>query len=315
MATEKVKGQLVFLGLLGLVEFFVGAGDVVVPLRNLLRLIGRQGYVDISLCWSNEPFGFQLMTVWDHPALDAARDEIARGVEGRKLVVLIATCSVSYSGRTGSQLGEGDRLIVLKEDGCVLIHRGRDYQPVNWQPSGCVVQAALEGGSLVVKAVRPSPLESLSILVKQVQFIGTFDLRDEAEFLLHASEEDMQRAIILQPEIVEPGLKIMDFEKRVAPGFVDVYASDLEGNTVVIEIKKDQAGFPAIKQLVEYLKYLPAPSGKRLRPMIVAPALAKGSQTLLARMGIEFKQLSLQKCVDVLQKQPRADQQMLKGWL
>jgi len=49
------------------------------------------------------------MTVLDRPALDVARDEIARGVEGRKLVVLIASCTVSYSGRTGSQLGEGER--------------------------------------------------------------------------------------------------------------------------------------------------------------------------------------------------------------
>ena len=255
------------------------------------------------------------MTILDHPSQAAARDEITKSVEGRKLVVLIATCTVSYSGRTGSQLGEGDRLIVLKQDGCVLIHRGRDYHPINWQPSGCVIQAALEGGSLVVKAVRPSPLESLSIVVKEVQFLGAFDLQDEAEFLLHASEDDMQRAIILQPDIVEPGLKIMDFEKKIPPGFVDVYASDLDGNTVVIEIKKDPAGLPAIKQLAEYLKHLPPPLGKHLRPMIVAPALAKGSQPLLAKMGIEFKQLSLQKCAEILQKQPKADQQVLRGWL
>ncbi len=255
------------------------------------------------------------MTVLDRPALDVARDEIARGVEGRKLVVLIASCTVSYSGRTGSQLGEGERLVVLKKDGCVLVHRARDYQPINWQPSGCVIQTAIEGESLVVKAVRPSPLEALIIVAKRVQFLGTFDLQDEAEFYLHASEEDMQRAIILQPDIVEPGLKIMDFEKKVVPGFVDVYASDSDGNIVVIEIKKDPAGFPAIKQLVEYLKYLPPPSGKRLRPMIVAPSLARGSQSLLAKMGIEFKQLSLQKCAEILQRHPKADQQVLKGWL
>src|SRR3972149_5809429 len=164
------------------------------------------------------------MTVLDHPSLGAARDEVVRGVESRRLVVLIASCTVSYSGRTGSQLGEGERLVVLKKDGCVLVHRARDYQPINWQPSGCVIQTAIEGESLVVKAVRPSPLEALIIVAKRVQFLGTFDLQDEAEFYLHASEEDMQRAIILQPDIVEPGLKIMDFEKKVVPGFVDVYA-------------------------------------------------------------------------------------------
>ena len=255
------------------------------------------------------------MAVLVSPSLVEARDELLRGVEGRKMIVLTASCSVSYSGRTGSQLGEGERLVLLKEDGCVLVHRGRDYQPVNWQPSGCVIQAYLDAGKLVVKAVRPSPLESLNIIVTQVQFLGTFHLRDEAEFFLHASEEDMQRAILLEPNIVEPGLKVVDLEKKVVPGFVDVYGVDVDGNTVVIEIKKDPAGFPAVKQLAEYLKYLHASPGRKLRPVTVAPGLSKGTQALMAKMGIEFKQLSLQKCVEILQKHARGDQQVLRGWL
>jgi RecB family endonuclease NucS len=237
------------------------------------------------------------------------------GLEARKLVVMVASCTVEYSGRTGSHLGEGERLVVVKGDGCILVHRGRDYQPVNWQPSGCIIQAHANNGTLVLRAVRPNPLESLTLVVREIQFLGTFLLQDNAEFILHASEEEMQRAIILQPDIIEPGFKILDFEKRVPPGFVDVYGVDAEGNTLVIEIKKDPAGFPAIKQLLEYLKHLQAPQGKKLRPMIVAPSVAKGSRSTLAKSGIEFKQLTLQKAVEVLQKHARSDQQALKGWL
>ena len=255
------------------------------------------------------------MTILDHPDFQLARDAIVKALERRRLVVLVASCTVNYSGRTGSKLGEGERLVVLKQDGCVLVHRARDYKPVNWQPSGCIIHASLDEDRLVVRVVRPSPAESLLITIRRLQFLGSFDLRDEAEFLLHATEGDMQKAIILEPNVIEEGLQIMDFEKKVVPGFVDVYAIDAGGNTVVIEIKKDPAGLPAIKQLVEYLKYLPPPAGRRLRPMIVAPSLAKGSQLLLAKMGIEFKQLSLQKCVEILQRQPREDQQVLKGWL
>jgi endonuclease len=249
------------------------------------------------------------------PSLDEARKELVNSLEARKLVVMVASCSVEYSGRTGSHLGEGERLVIVKGDGCILVHRGRDYQPVNWQPSGCVIQAQASNGTLVVKAIRPNPLESLTLLVSEVQFLGTFLLRDNAEFILHASEEEMQRAIILQPDIIEPGFKILDYEKKVPPGFVDVYGVDREGNTLVIEIKKDPAGFPAIKQLLEYLKYLPAPPGRKLRPMIVAPSVAKGSRSTLTKSGIEFKQLTLQKAVEVLQKYARSDQQALKSWL
>ncbi len=255
------------------------------------------------------------MTVLVSPSLEDSQRELTRGLEGRKMILIVATCIVNYSGRTGSQLGQGERLIILKEDGCVLVHRGRDYQPVNWQPSGCVIRSQIIDGRLLVKAIRPSPLESLSIDASKVQLLATISLEDEAEFILQATEEEMQKAILVQPDIVEPGLQIMDFEKKVLPGFVDVYAADSEGNTVVIEIKKDAAGVPAAKQLIEYLKHISAPPGRRVRPILVAPSLAKGVQAVMAKAGIEFRQLSLQKSLEVLRRHEESSQTALKGWL
>src|SRR5712692_11702039 len=113
------------------------------------------------------------------PSIEDAQRELVKGLEARKMILMVATCSVNYSGRTGSQLGEGDRLIILKKDGCALVHRGKDYQPVNWQPSGCVIRASIDNESLVIRAVRPSPLESLTITVKEVQFLATLHLEDE----------------------------------------------------------------------------------------------------------------------------------------
>ncbi len=249
------------------------------------------------------------------PELDEARSELVKALEARMMVTLLANCTVSYSGRTGSDMGEGERLIILKGDGCVLVHRGRDYQPVNWQPSGCVFQTRIENGRLIVKAVRPSPLETLTIEVDRVGFLATFRLKDEAEFVLHSSEEEMQKAILAEPALVEQGLRVIDFEKKVTPGFVDVYGIDSQGNTVVIEIKKDPAGAAAVKQLVEYLKYLPPAEGKKLRAIIVAPSLAKGVLPLVEKMKIEFKPLSLQKSIETLQKHAQSDQKALRGWL
>src|SRR2546425_13060937 len=137
------------------------------------------------------------MPVLVSPELDHARSELVKALEARMMVTMVANCTVSYSGRTGSDMGEGERLVVLKEDGCVLVHRGRDYQPVNWQPSGCIFQSSVENGCLVVKAIRPTPLESLTITAETMHLLASFHLKDEAEFFLHASEEDMQRAILV----------------------------------------------------------------------------------------------------------------------
>lgn len=240
--------------------------------------------------------------------------EVTKGIEARRMVVIVAECSVTYSGRTGSDLGSGVRLVILKEDGCVLVHRWKDYQPVNWQPSGCVFQVRIEEDHLIVKAVRPNPLETLTLTIRKVDFLGTFELKDDARFVLHSSEEEMQKAILADPGLIEDGLQIVDFEKKVAPGFVDVYGVDSNGNTVVIEIKKDPAGAPVIRQLTEYLKYIQAAQGKKLRPIIVAPSLAKGALPVMKRLGIEFKPLTLQKSLETLQKYSKSNQQVLKGW-
>jgi len=254
------------------------------------------------------------MPVLVSPPLDQARTEIVKGIDGKRMVVFVAELSVAYSGRTGSDLGLGVRLVILKEDGCVLVHRWKDYQPVNWQPSGCVFQTRIEDDQLIVKAIRPNPLETLTLTITRVDFLGTFELEDYAEFVLHSSEEEMQRAILVDPSIIEEGLQIVDFEKKVAPGFVDIYGIDVKGNTVVIEIKKDPAGAPVIKQLTEYLKYIHPAEGKKLRPMIVAPSLAKGALPVMEKLGIEFRPLTLQKSLETLQKHSKSDQQGLTGW-
>src|SRR2546426_12465369 len=90
---------------------------------------------------------------------------------------------------------------------------------------------------------------------------------------------------------------------------------DPQGTTVVIEFGRVPAGPAAVKQLAEYLKYLSPAEGKRLRPIIVAPSLAKGVLPTVEKMKIEFKPLTLQKSLETLQKHVRSDQKALKGWL
>src|SRR5437773_12090374 len=101
-----------------------------------------------------------------------------------------------------------------------------------------------------------------------IEFLSAFRLRDEAEFILHSSEEEMQRAILAEPGLIEQGLRVVDFEKKVAPGLVDGYGIDTQGNTVGIEIKKDPAGDDAVKQLVESVRNLSPAEDKRLREIL-----------------------------------------------
>src|SRR5438132_4440036 len=120
------------------------------------------------------------MVVLVSPGLDEARLELGKALEARMMVTMVANCTVSYSGRTGSDIGEGERLIVLKGDGCVLVHRDRDYQPINWQPSGCVFQTRIEGVRLLVKAVRPITLETPNIEIYMINFLSAFRWKEKS---------------------------------------------------------------------------------------------------------------------------------------
>lgn len=70
------------------------------------------------------------------PSLEKAYRAVKRGISRRRTVVVIGSCSVNYEGRASSRLEPGERIVLFKSDGSALVHRPRDYAPVNWQPSG-----------------------------------------------------------------------------------------------------------------------------------------------------------------------------------
>jgi len=191
---------------------------------------------------------------------------------------------------------------MIKEDGSVLVHRPVGYEPVNWQPPGCLFETRVAGDVLHVRAMRQKPSESVRISFDSVYLVSVMSLVDKGEFSLYASEEDMQRAILLEPSLLEPDLKPITYEKKVEPGFVDVYGIDGNGRLVVVEIKRKTAGREAALQLAKYVDSVRATVSREVRGILVAPRLAKGVQRLLASLGLEFKSLDPKKCTEVLRR-------------
>jgi hypothetical protein len=237
----------------------------------------------------------------EHPSIENAAEFIKTAVSEHKAVILVGNCWVDYRGRASSKLEPGERIVMIKEDGSVLVHRPVGYEPVNWQPAGCLFQTRTKGETLHVRAVRRKPSESVSISFDHVFFVSAMRLIDRGEFSLHASESDMQRAILVDPSLLEEGFKPISYEKKFEPGFVDVYGVDGDGRLVVVELKRRTAGRDAALQLAKYIDFIKTITNRELRGVLVAPRLAKGVQTLLTSLGLEFKALEPKKCADVLQ--------------
>jgi len=239
-----------------------------------------------------------LETPTNEEALEAVRSALSR----RMTMIIAGNCWVDYQGRARSTLNPGERILIIKEDGSVLVHRPRGYEPVNWQPPGCIFYSSLRKNAILIKAIRQRPRESLQIFINKIHFLAMMSLVDEGEFSLYASEEDMQEAIMIQPSLVEEGLKPITYEKKVKPGFIDVYGIDKEGRMVVIEIKRRTAGKESALQLSRYVDSLKEEINREVRGILVAPGIAKGVQKLLTTLGLEFKRLDPKKCAEILKK-------------
>ena len=238
----------------------------------------------------------------ENPTVEKATKFIKGAVSERKAVILVGNCWVDYKGRASSKLEPGERIVLIKEDGSVLVHRPVGYEPVNWQPAGCLFQTRAVGDVLRIRAVRRKPSESVDIFFDRVYLLSAMSLIDRGEFSLHASESDMQKGILLDPSLLELGFKPISYEKKVEPGFVDVYGLDREGRLLVVEIKRKTAGKSAALQLAKYVDYVKTVVNREIRGVLVAPNLAKGVQKLLVTLGLEFKALEPKKCADVLRR-------------
>ncbi len=237
-----------------------------------------------------------------NPSLEESVSLVKDALSRHIGVLFIGKCSVDYRGRASSKLEPGERIVVFKQDGSVLVHRPVGYEPVNWQPPGCIFHASSVGGILSIRAVRRQPAESVRISFESIYLMASLSLTDAGEFALHASEEDMQKAVLLMPSLVEGGLKPISYEKKVEPGFVDVYCEDKAGRLVVIEIKRRTAGREAVLQLARYVEAVRGIVNKEVRGVLAAPSLGKGLQRLLVSLGLEFRALDPRKCAGVLRK-------------
>ncbi len=242
------------------------------------------------------------LTVLVSPNVAEAEKTVREAVSQRKTLLVIGNCWVHYLGRARSKLEPGERILIIKEDGSLLVHRSIGYEPVNWQPPGCIFHVQAKDKILEIRAVRQKPRESVKVFFDKILMVSALTLVDFGEFSLYASEDDMHKAILLKPSLLEDGFKPISYEKKVEPGFVDVYGVDKDGKLVVVEIKRKTAGKEAALQLAKYIDAIKTKANREVRGILAAPDIARDVQRLLVTLGLEFKALDPRKCAEVLKK-------------
>ncbi len=227
------------------------------------------------------------------PAIEDAARELSEMLRLRAWIFLLGYCMVEYEGRGASKSTPGDRLITVKPDGSVIIHGPHGFKPLNWQPNTSSVTVSREDDSLVIRAVRNKPREVVVARCSRVyEVIGAVG-PEEGNYWMYLNEAEIRDLIASDPSIIEDGMRTISIEKRVEPGFIDLYLEDKDGNLVVVEIKRVKAGEDAARQLHAYIDSVRRSVRRNVRGILVAPAATEQALLYLHKAGLEFKKIDL----------------------
>jgi RecB family endonuclease NucS len=236
------------------------------------------------------------------PTLGQAYQLLEKAISQRRLIQIIGNCFVEYHGRARSVLTEGERLVILKRDGAILVHKESGVEPVNWQPPGATLKIMQENGKLILSANRAKPRETVRIEFSLLSMICASLIDDAGKFSMHLTEDEMQKVLSAHPELIETGLRTIRRERPVAPGFIDILARDDKGRLVIIEVKRRRADSEAVHQLYHYIKSFQTEETSQLRGILVAPSLTKGTFALIEQLGLEYRKIEPQQCATFLKQ-------------
>jgi len=211
--------------------------------------------------------------------------------------ILVTRCSIRYEGRLVTTLESGDRVVLFKEDGAVVVNAVAGAKPINYMPGPTVVTE--DGRTITI--TRPASGETLVIDIEDVHADASHELADTAKLMREGREKDIQATIFGTPEAIEFGMVGLQRELFTEVGPVDLFCRDADARTCVVEIKRVRATAAAVEQLNRYMDEVEKnPAHAPARGILVAPEIAPQARVLLDKWGYDFIPLDevLARCVD-----------------
>jgi RecB family endonuclease NucS len=205
--------------------------------------------------------------------------------------LIVARCSVEYSGRLSARLPEALRLVMLKADGSVLVHADAGgYKPLNWMTPPTVVEE--EPGLIVVRKLKGE--DRLEIRLAEVisDVEHTMD-EDAARLEKDGVEADLQVLLAEAPEWCGEGFRLVRREWATDIGPVDLMCRDGEDGWVAVEIKR-VGTIDAVEQLARYLERIrldPALAG--CRGVLAAQVVKPQARVLAEARGLAWVEVDL----------------------
>jgi endonuclease len=206
--------------------------------------------------------------------------------------LLVARCSIRYSGRLDAHLPEAVRLLMFKADGSVLVHADAGgYKPLNWMTPPTVIEEAED--AIVVRKRAGASEDRLEISISEVLSDISHELDEAPQLTKDGVEAHLQELLAERPQTFGEGFRLVRREWPTDIGPVDLMCRDSQEQWVAIEVKRI-AGIEAVEQLTRYLERIREdPAFGSARGVLAAQAIKPQARVLATARGIECVEVDL----------------------
>jgi RecB family endonuclease NucS len=208
--------------------------------------------------------------------------------------LVIARCAVDYSGRLSAHLPLATRLLMLKNDGSILVHSDSgSYKPLNWMNPPCTIVVeeptaeAAEFGVIEVWKVQQKKTEDvLKVSIHEIIADVAHELGDDPGLIKDGVEAHLQVLLAEQITLVHEQAVLVRREYMTAIGPVDILARDSSGS-IAVELKR-RGDIDGVEQLTRYLELMNRdPLLTPVRGVFAAQEIKPQARKLAEDRGIE----------------------------
>jgi hypothetical protein len=211
--------------------------------------------------------------------------------------LIVARCSIDYTGRLTTHLAEATRLLMTKADGTFMVwsdHGSQSVKPLNWMTPPTAIEES--PGNLVVRKFAGTSEDRLEITLHEVISDTTLEMGSpDADHALAKDgvESDLQELLAAQPQWCGEGFRLVRREWPTDIGPVDLMCRDAEDEWIAVEIKR-VAGIDAVEQLSRYLERIQLdPAFAQCRGVLAAQVIKPQARVLAAARGIHCVEVDL----------------------
>ncbi|MEJ7635145.1 endonuclease NucS [Aeromicrobium sp.] len=202
--------------------------------------------------------------------------------------LVIARCRVDYAGRLAAHLPLATRLIMVKNDGSVLIHSdGGSYKPLNWMSPPCTLREGVADDGAVEWTVNAGKTDdTLRIRIEEVLHDSAHDLGIDPGLQKDGVEKHLQELLAEHTAALGVGMRLVRREFMTAIGPVDLLCKDGSDGSVAVEIKR-RGDIDGVEQLTRYLELMNRdPRLAPVRGIFAAQEIKPQARTLAQDRGI-----------------------------